>query len=419
LEKENIMKRWTVILSIIAAVCAGLLGSYTVFGQSKNPIKIGMVADKTGGLAAYGYSHEKAVRAAMSKINKEGGIAGRPVELYVEDTESKPPVGALKFRKLVETTGVDFIIDSNSSGVAVACAPLAKELKTPYFPSASATEISGDKGNRYVFQPCTAVQQEVKGTAKWAIKNLGKKWVIVVVNFAWGWSNQEDFTKYITEAGGQVLASIRVPLGASDWLPYLKGKIPKEADAVYFAGFGSDFLSFIRDLHAVRPGIKKLGAVYALSAQDVKKLGASVEGMYCITSYPTYLSALNTKANKSYRDIIGVDEEGKEISTGTRFVLSYNWAMWETMFAIKSGIEKSGWQSKADHPKFIQALEGMQFKESVEFPQGDAYIRAEDHLIITGLYIEQVVKGTIKVVARIPAADAAYPPVVDHSKEPF
>jgi len=47
---------------------------FTVFGQSKKPIKIGMVADKTGGLAAYGYSHEKAVRAAMSKINKEGGM---------------------------------------------------------------------------------------------------------------------------------------------------------------------------------------------------------------------------------------------------------------------------------------------------------------------------------------------------------
>jgi len=120
----------------------------------------------------------------------------------------------------------------------------------------------------------------------------------------------------------------------------------------------------------VRPDIKKLGAVYALSAQDVKKLGASVEGMYCITSYPTYLSALNTKANKSYRDIIGVDEEGKEISTGTRFVLSYNWAMWETMFAIKSGVEKSGWQSKADHPKFIRALEGIAVQGKRRIPPG-------------------------------------------------
>ncbi len=411
------MKRLTFFLCVPWVILG--LSCFEVWAQAKEPIRVGMVADKTGGLAAYGYSHEKTVKAAIAKINKEGGIAGRQVELYVEDTESKPAVGAVKFRKLVETNKVDFVIDSNSSGVAVACAPVAKELKTPYFPSAGATEISGDKGNRYVFQPCTNVRQEVKGIARWAVENIGKKWVVVVVNYAWGWSNQEEFTQYITENGGKVLEAIRVPLGTSDWLPYLKGKITQEADAVFLAAFGSDFLSAIRDIHAIRPDIKKLGALYALSAQDVAKIGEAVEGMYCITSYPTYLAALDTEANKAFREIIGVDPEGKETGTGTRFVLAYNWAMWQTMFIIKHGIEKSGWKSKADHPKFIQAVEGLQWKQGVEFPQGDGSIRAQDHLIQTGLYVEQVTKGTIRVAARIPASEASYPPIVDHTREGF
>ncbi len=415
------MKRFVFAGVIVLAALVGLFISYNgVFAQAKKvPIKIGVVADKTGGLAAYGYSHEKVIKAAAAKINKAGGISGRQIELFVEDTESKPSVGALKFRKLVETYGVDFVLDSNSSGVGVACAPIAKELKIPYFPSASATEISGEKGNRYVFQSCTAVRAEAKGAAKFAAKNIGKKWVTVVVNYAWGWSNEEDFKKYITENGGTVIAAIRVPLGTSDWLPYLKGKIPKEAEGVFFANFGSDFLSFIRDLHAVRPDIKKLGAVYALSAQDIKKLGPAAEGLYCITPYPTHAEGLNTKSNVAFRDLIGVDKEGKETGTGTRLVLAYNWAMWEAMHVIKAGIEKSGWQTRQDTPKLIKALEGMQFKESVEFPQGDMLIRAEDHMTIAGLYVEQVVKGDLKVVAKIPAEDTVYPPLADHSKEGF
>jgi len=415
------MKRFVFAGVIVLAALVGLFISYNgVFAQTKKvPIKIGVVADKTGGLAAYGYSHEKVIKAAAAKINKAGGISGRQIELFVEDTESKPSVGALKFRKLVETYGVDFVLDSNSSGVGVACAPIAKELKIPYFPSASATEISGEKGNRYVFQSCTAVRAEAKGAAKFAAKNIGKKWVTVVVNYAWGWSNEEDFKKYITENGGTVIAAIRVPLGTSDWLPYLKGKIPKEAEGVFFANFGSDFLSFIRDLHAVRPDIKKLGAVYALSAQDIKKLGPAAEGLYCITPYPTHAEGLNTKSNVAFRDLIGVDKEGKETGTGTRLVLAYNWAMWEAMHVIKAGIEKSGWQTRQDTPKLIKALEGMQFKESVEFPQGDMLIRAEDHMTIAGLYVEQVVKGDLKVVAKIPAEDTVYPPLADHSKEGF
>jgi branched-chain amino acid transport system substrate-binding protein len=414
------MKR-VVLGTIMVMAMIFCFSSYPgLFAQGKKaPIKIGVVADKTGGLAAYGYSHEKTIKAAAARINKAGGIAGRQVEIFVEDTESKPPVGALKFRKLIETYGVDFVLDSNNSGVAVACAPIARELKTPYFPSASATEISGEKGNRYVFQSCTAVRAEAKGAAKYAISHIGKKWVTVVVNYAWGWSNEEDFKKYITENGGSVLASIRVPLGTSDWLPYLKGKIPKEAEGVFFANFGSDFLSFIRDLHAVRPDIKKLGAVYALSAQDIKKLGPAAEGLFCITPYPTSLEGLNTKNNKAFRDLINVDAEGVEIGTGTRFVLAYNWAMWQAMHALKAGIEKSGWQGKEDTPKLIKALEGIQFKESIEFPQGDMKIRAEDHMTVAGLYVEQVVRGDLKVVGKIPAEDTVYPPLVDHSKEGF
>ncbi len=416
---ERTARKWVWVVCAVAVMAAMVFLPRYVVGQAKKPIKIGLLVEKTGGLAAYGYSHEKVLKAAVNMVNRKVGVNGRPVELYVEDTESKPSVGALKFRKLVEQNGVDFVLDSNNSGVAIACAPIAQEFKTPYFPSASATEISGEKGNRYVFQLCTSVREEAKGTAKWAVQNLGKKWVIVVVSFAWGWSNQEDFAKYITENGGKVLESIRVPLGTSDWLPYLKGKITKEADAVFVAAFGSDFLSAIRDIHAVRPDITKLGAVYALSAQDPKRLGAAAEGMYCITSYPTYLSGLNTPFNKRYREIIGVDPIGMEKGTGTYFVLAYNWAVWESFFALKNAIEKVDWQDRKDTPKVIQALEDMQLKESFEFPQGSAVIRGHDHLIQTGLYVEKVEKGAIKVVAKIPAADVAYPPLAEHSKEHF
>ena len=61
----------------------------------------------------------------------------------------------------------------------------------------------------------------------------------------------------------------------------------------------------------------------------------------------------------------------------------------------------------------------MAFKESLEFPQGSMSIRAQDHLAITGLYIEQIQKGELKVVTTIPAKEAMYPPTVDHTKEPF
>jgi branched-chain amino acid transport system substrate-binding protein len=407
------MKRLLITVLLVALVL--LAGPVSA---DDGPIKIGLLAEKTGGLAAYGYSHEKVMLAAVERVNATGGILGRQIKLYVEDTESKPPVGALKFRKLVDTEGVDFVLDSNHSGVAIACSAVAKELKTPYFPCGSATDISGAKSNRYVFQSCTNVKGEAQAAANWAFKTLGKKWVTVVVNFAWGWANEKDFADSIKAQGGQVLDAIRVPLGAGDFLPYLK-KIPAEAEAVYFANFGSDFLSFVRDLHAIRPNIKGLGAVYAFSAQDIAKLGATAEGLYCLTSYPTNRAGLDTPYNKEYRGLIGVDESGIELATGKRFVLAYDWCVWEAFHALKAAIEKSNWQSRKDHPKLIQALEGMKFSAGLEFPQGDMYYRTEDHLIQTGLYIEQIKGGELKVVETLSAEDLAYPPLADNSKSDF
>ncbi|MEO0277868.1 MAG: ABC transporter substrate-binding protein [candidate division WOR-3 bacterium] len=409
------------VIAVFGLISLFLLAApEVVLGQSpKEPIRIGLIAEKTGALAAYGYSHEKVMRAAVEKVNKEGGIGGRRIELFVEDTETKPATGALKFRKLVETNKVDFVFNSNSSGIAVACAPIARELKVPYFPCASAAELAGEKGNRYVFQVATNVAQECKGAAAFAVKNIARNWVTVVVDYAWGWSNETEFSKYVQEHGGRVLKSVRVPLGTGDWLPYLKGNIPKEAEAVFFANFGTDFLSFIRDLYVVRPDIKKLGAVYALSAQDPKKLGREAEGLFCLTSYPTRLEGLDTSFNRAFRAAVGMDPDGKEVGTGKYLVPAYNWAVWESLFMVKAAIEKSGWKHKGDTPKLIETLETMTFKESIEHPQGDKYIRAEDHITVSRLFVEKVEGGEIKVVAVIPGKDTLYSPVVDRRKEPF
>ena len=50
------------------------------YGASK-PIRIGMIQENTVGATAYGYWLTKAARASVAKLNAEGGIAGRKVEL--------------------------------------------------------------------------------------------------------------------------------------------------------------------------------------------------------------------------------------------------------------------------------------------------------------------------------------------------
>ena len=85
-------------------------------------------------------------RHQLSSI-RTTGIAGRPVEYIVEDTETNPPTGARKFRSLVQRSNCDFVIGSVHWRVDLATVPIAKELQTIYIPQGMAAEMTG-KGNR-------------------------------------------------------------------------------------------------------------------------------------------------------------------------------------------------------------------------------------------------------------------------------
>ncbi|RLI35654.1 hypothetical protein DRO53_00685 [Candidatus Bathyarchaeota archaeon] len=382
------------------------------------PIKIGHLADMTGPLAVYGYSNNLILSKAIEYINAHGGINGRPVELVVEDTETKVATATSKMRKLIEYHKVDVVIGSQHSGINIACNPIAKELKTLHIPVGEAYAITAQKGNRYVMRINNNVREQVKAGIEDAIKYVAKKWVTMVVDYAWGWSNEEEFRRYAPQYGGEVLKSIRVPLGTKDFMPYI-AQIPKEAEGIFYAFFFGDFLSLIRDLHAVRPDLKQYCPICAPEGIDTETLGEAFEGAYVLSWFPRYLSEYDTPFNREFRKICGIDEKGKEAKTGKMLTLSHSWALWEAAFALKRAMEEINWKSKEDTPKLIEALEGMSFKESLFHVQGEKFIRDVDHQTFMRHFLMRVENGKLKLVKIIPVEKSIYEPEVDYTKESF
>jgi branched-chain amino acid transport system substrate-binding protein len=86
---------------------------------------------------------------------------------------------------------------------------------------------------------------------------------------------------------------------------------------------------------------------------------------------------------------------------------SHGWQAWEDIFAIKQAVEASGYKARKDVEGVIQALEGIQLKNSLAHPQGDKYIRKEDHVGIIDCYISRVENGKLAVKRRIPKEELA------------
>lgn len=398
---------------------AGAGDETTADALDGDPIRVGFLVDETGALADYGHAHRLVGEAAARRINEEGGIDGRPLELVIADTESDPSAAAPRARRLVDSDGVDFLLGSNTSGVVLAVAPIAEETETVYFPTAGGALLTTPgTGNRYVFDINTDVRQETLGVTDFIVGETdATKWVTVVADYAWGWDQEESFAEAAAERGLEVLEQVRVPLGTSDFLGYLRGSLPDDAEGVYFANFGTDFLAFIRDLHAIQPDLVKIGGNYVLSGQRIDELGEPAEGLYVVTGYPQNAAAVDNPYDAEYREWIGMDELGREKDSGQYLVASYQWSTWESLHAIKRIVEESGWQSRDDVQDFITTLEGYQFEQSLDFPEGDKHFRPEDHLSVKGAWIEQIVDGELVLAHEIPAEPMIYEPLINYPAE--
>lgn len=392
-------------------------------GASGQPIVIGHQCDLTGGISSWGYWHDKAAEAAVAEINKAGGVAGREVKLVTEDTETNPTVGARKFRRLIQLHNADFVIGSVHSGVNIASTPVARELRTVYIPQGMAAEMTEDKGSRYIFRIGSDTYSQAASGAPWVSANLGKKWTLIFADYAWGWSHFKEHSAVIDGAGGKVLAHIPVPQGTKDFIPYL-AKVPAETEELYSIFFGADSVAYFTQSKQLRLDKKmhRYTVICTHEAFSPKDIQGASEGIYLLEYLPRQLKFKDTVHNRRLRELVGVDPvDGREKSGNRVLASAHYWAVWESVWLIKEGIEKSGWKTKKDTPEWVKAVEGMALKESFAHPQGDKLIRAEDHKAVIDFWMSRVENGEINVKFKIPKEEVAkkFPPRVDHTKEAF
>ncbi len=399
----------TVLAGGAAAATANLTIMKDLFAQAGGPIRIGHHCDLTGVISSWGYWHDLAAKKAVELINKQGGIAKRKVELVTEDTESNPAAGARKIRNLIQRGGAEFVVGSVHSGVMLSAIPIATELKTPYFSTGEATEVTGSKGTRYSFRTGGDTYSISAACIPWCYQNLGKQWTIIYADYAWGQSTRDESQGQVERLGGKVLKTIAVPLDTKDFVPYI-AQIPDKSEVVLPAFIGALSVAFYTQARTmgIEKNVKMFSSSASIEAIAPDDLNGAAEGGYFLENFPRQLKHKNDEFHKQFIEIIGIDEVHAREKGGNRVMdKSHAWQCWEDMFAIKQAIEASGYKTRKDIEGALRALEGLQMKNSIGHPQGDKYIRKEDHAGIIDCYISRVENGRFEVKRRIPKEEIA------------
>ncbi len=404
------------------ALAGGVTAAGAYFGithsaNAAGPIVIGHQCELTGGFSSWGYWHDKCAKAAVKLINEGGGIAGRKLEMAIEDTESNPAAGARKLRSLIQRRKASFVVGSVHSGIMLASLPIATELKTPYFSAGEATEATGSKGSRYSFRTGTDTYALAAAGVPWALDNLGKNWTMIFPDYAWGHSHHQEHRKLIESAGGKVNDPIAVPLGTKDIVPYL-ARIPKETEVLFSVFFGALSVAFYTQQKSMRldEKMKMYSVSGTIEAIDPRDIGGATEGVYFLENFPRPLEFKNDDYHKKFNELMNVDNVyAKENGSNKVMAKSHCWQSYENFFVLKKAIEASGWKSNKDTPGVIEALEGLKMENSLAHPQGAKVLRAQDHSGMIDCYMSRVEDSKFVIKKRIPRVDleAKLPPRYD------
>lgn len=412
------LSRREVLVAGGTGALAGLTGLAGCIGGSSggdggDPITVGLQADLTGALASYGFWHERVLRGYVSELNANGGIAGRDVELVVEDTATDAKQGVSAMRTLVQSQSADFVIGSQSSGVSIATNSVAKQLDVPYFPLGEAPSITGADGNRWVIRNNHNVTQAAIVAARHGLSNLGSKWTIVYQDYAFGKQYRDAVRTELEANGGEVLTTIPVQVGTNDLAPHL-AKVPDDTEVLFNALIGGSAQSFLRQSADMDVPGARLGPIASVEGVGVGGLGPGAEGASYVTMLPRELSEFDTPGNRHLREVARVDETD-EVLVGGHYFVSYEALSW-----IADAVTATGWESAEDHQTFVEWFEdGPAVEGSEAYPQGTKFFRGTDHLAFMNLFVEEIRDGSLRVVHEEEVTEPTFPPAADLAGQSF
>jgi len=363
------------------------------FGAAKS-YKVGSEQPLSGAGAAGGRTAVIGLQMSADRINANGGINGRPVELDIVDDESSPAVARQKTAKMVDEDNIDIHVGGFLSNICLACMPVWQDAKIVNMITVCLdTTLTTSACNRYTFRLHDYAPAQAVAFAP-TLTKMGKTWHIAHSDYSWGQSTRDAYIDQIQKNGGTVVGTTGIPLGTADMTPFLS-KISGDFDGFFGIFFGKDGVTLANQAYdlGLTKKYKFAGDGSISESTNLIAVGNKLDGFTGINRYiPVFDGPLNTPYLHRFFDeakarLAKIDPSGP---LPDKYVQSN----YEALNAMKIAMEKSKFDSRDDSSKLIDALEGLEVKESDDFPQGDKILRKDDHQAFLREFIFTIGGGT-------------------------
>jgi branched-chain amino acid transport system substrate-binding protein len=346
---------------------------------SAEEVKIGIIASITGPFSIWGKEYKEGIDLFMDKA---GGKAGNNTMsiIYRDVGGQNPPRSRQLAQELVLRDKVAVLGGHELTPNVLAVTDVINQAKIPFVIFNTGTAIVTDKSPFFV-RPTFTNWTTFYTVGRYAGMQGEKKCVAVVADYAPGQDAAVAASEGLKREGGEVVATIKVPLDATDFSSYLQRIKDASAQcAIVFMPQGPMSVAFVKayiDRGLLKDGIKFFGQSET-NETDLPAIGDGAIGM--ITSMP-YSPGLDNPENKAFLEAF-TKKYGADHSPPTNITL----AAYDGMRVIQKMAETVN--GAIDGAKEVDAVKGMKWSS----PRGPVSIDPATREMVQNVYIRDVVK---------------------------
>jgi branched-chain amino acid transport system substrate-binding protein len=245
-------------MKAVAAAAMLALGAGGAAAQiSGNVVKIGVLTDMSSLYADIG-GPGSVLAAKMAVEDFKAKEKGLTVEVISGDHQNKPDVGSQIANRWYDAEGVDLIVDTPNSGVALAVSQITKDKGKLFINSgAASSDLTGAKCSPNTIHWTYDTWMLANGTGGAIVRTGGKTWFFLTSDYAFGHALERDTSEVVKKNGGTIVGAVRHPLNTQDFSSFLLQAQSSKAQIIGLANAGGDTVNSIKQ--AAEFGITKGG----------------------------------------------------------------------------------------------------------------------------------------------------------------
>ena len=263
--------------------------------NAAKPIKLGVLEDQSGDFALATIGKVHGIELAAAEINKAGGIAGRPLQLVIYDTQSDNTRYQQFMRRVLQRDRVAVVFAGFSSASREAYRPIVDQLDGFAFYN---NQYEGGVCDAHMVITGAVPEQQFSTLIPWMMNKFGKRVYTIAADYNFGQISAEWVRDIVRKQGGTMVGEEFIPLGVSQFASTIQNIQKAKPDILMTLLVGTAQSSYFEQANAANLHVPMGSSVNVGQAYEHKRFKPpSLANMYVTTNW---IEEVENPASKAF-----------------------------------------------------------------------------------------------------------------------